>query len=378
MGCCSSGRARSRSPHPLIRAVVVASAEPAERRAVHAALAEALHDPADADRRAWHLAAAVIGQDADIAALLDEAAGRVAARGGREYEARLLERSADLTPDRDLRATRRVRAARAHRGAGDLAAASRALDRATEDTSNAAAIGVILSERARLLGAGGDSDQAVALLVEHARRLDGAADGVARHMRLLAAQELLAVGRPGDARDVLGEAPADEDDGQARFTMARVLLETGRRPRRGRPDGDRPGEVEPGSAPRRRGGRAADRGRQHRGRTLRLALGRAPAARSRRPDGARGRAPDRQPHRTDPRQAPRGRLGRRRGRADRARTPARPGAGRRPHADRAVQGDPRQSLPPPVSSIPQSRRHAPPGCGTSRRPASPGTVGSRC
>ena len=226
-GLLQLGQGEISFPHPLIRAVVVASVEPAERRAVHAALAEALDDPADADRRAWHLAAAVIGQDADIAALLDEAAGRVAARGGREYEARLLERSADLTPDRDLRATRRVRAARAHRGAGDLEAASRALDRATEDTSNAAAIGVILSERARLLGAGGDSDQAVALLVEHARRLDGTADGVARHMRLLAAQELLAVGRPGDARAVLGEAPADEDDGQARFTLARVLLETG-------------------------------------------------------------------------------------------------------------------------------------------------------
>ncbi len=214
-------------PHPLIRAVVVASVDPAQRRAVHAALAEVLRDPADADRRAWHLAAAAIGQDAGIAALLEEAAGRVAARGGREYEARLLDRSADLTPDRDLRATRRVWAARAHRGAGDLDAAGHALDRATEDTSDNAAIGVILAERARLLGARGDSDQAVALLVEHARRLDGTADGVARRMRLLAAQELLAVGRPGAARDVLAEAPAAGDDAQAAFTLARVLLETG-------------------------------------------------------------------------------------------------------------------------------------------------------
>jgi hypothetical protein len=91
--------------HPLVRSAVYAASPAGARREAHAALAEAFGSE-DADRRAWHLGAAVIGPDEAIAAALDEAAERARGRGGVGAEARLLERSATLTPDRDRRASR--------------------------------------------------------------------------------------------------------------------------------------------------------------------------------------------------------------------------------------------------------------------------------
>jgi DNA-binding CsgD family transcriptional regulator len=103
--------------HPLVRSAIYSSATAGDRRAAHAALADALGEE-DADRRAWHLSAAVIGPDAEVAAALDEAAGRAHQRGGLAAEARLLERSATLTPDPGERVPRLLRAGIAAHRAG--------------------------------------------------------------------------------------------------------------------------------------------------------------------------------------------------------------------------------------------------------------------
>ena len=65
----------------------------------------------DADRRAWHLAAAVDEPDDEVVAALDDAARRAAARGGFEAASAAFERAAELTSDEHARSTRLLAAA---------------------------------------------------------------------------------------------------------------------------------------------------------------------------------------------------------------------------------------------------------------------------
>jgi DNA-binding CsgD family transcriptional regulator len=102
--------------HPLIRSAVYQAASFAERRQAHLALASAL--AGEPDRRAWHLAAAATGQDAEVADALAESAERARARGGYAAAAAALERAADLTPAPELRARRLLMAAQAAMFAG--------------------------------------------------------------------------------------------------------------------------------------------------------------------------------------------------------------------------------------------------------------------
>jgi len=82
--------------HPLIRGAVYQGATAEERWQAHRVLAGALHG----ERRAWHLAAAAVGPDEQVAAELERAAGAAAARRGFASAAAALERAARLSPDR--------------------------------------------------------------------------------------------------------------------------------------------------------------------------------------------------------------------------------------------------------------------------------------
>jgi len=115
--------AQVRFRHPSVRSAAYRSAAPAERRAMHAALAEATDSQLDPDRRAWHRAQATPGPDEQVADELESSAGRALARGGIAAAAAFLDTAAMLSPDPARRARRLLAAARAKRDAGALDAA---------------------------------------------------------------------------------------------------------------------------------------------------------------------------------------------------------------------------------------------------------------
>ncbi|MFG2100021.1 ATP-binding protein [Micromonospora echinaurantiaca] len=107
--------------HPLIRTAVYQGAPVTQRLAVHRALAGALTGSAvidAADRRAWHLAAAALGPDEDVARELAEAAERARTRGGHAAVAAGYERAAELSADPVRRSSRLANAALAASDAG--------------------------------------------------------------------------------------------------------------------------------------------------------------------------------------------------------------------------------------------------------------------
>ena len=83
--------------HPLIRSAVVGLSTEAERRQAHQQLAGLFAE--QPDRHAWHLAAAALEPDEDIAALLEAAAHRILRRGDAVGAVTALLRAAELSPD---------------------------------------------------------------------------------------------------------------------------------------------------------------------------------------------------------------------------------------------------------------------------------------
>ncbi|MGW9213468.1 helix-turn-helix transcriptional regulator [Embleya sp. NPDC055664] len=189
--------------HPLVRSAVYHGAEPEERRAVHRALAEATDPVLDPDRRAWHASQAADGPDEEVAAGLEQAADRARQRGGIAAEAVLLERAAEVTPDRWPRGRRALAAAEAHFSAA-------APDRATELATLAELCPLGALDRARLarlrariLFARSRSDEAAPLLLEAAAQFTAAGSTLARETYLEAISATIFAGRvhgPAGAR----------------------------------------------------------------------------------------------------------------------------------------------------------------------------------
>jgi DNA-binding CsgD family transcriptional regulator len=97
--------------HPLVRSAVYQAAPLSKRQAAHRALASVLDSEAEADRRAWHRAAASVGPDRSVGEELEQAAQRARRRSGFAAASLAFERAASLTADEEDRARRLTAAA---------------------------------------------------------------------------------------------------------------------------------------------------------------------------------------------------------------------------------------------------------------------------
>jgi DNA-binding CsgD family transcriptional regulator len=122
--------------HPLVRAAVYQHASGPDRRAAHRALADALAGERSLIQRAWHLAAAALGADEQVAAALEEAALEARGRSGHAAASRAFERAARLTPDRQQLARRLLEAGADAHVAGDSKRAIVLLDEAIAQASD--------------------------------------------------------------------------------------------------------------------------------------------------------------------------------------------------------------------------------------------------
>ena len=165
--------------HPLVRSAVYRAASVADRQTVHGALALATDPESDPDRRSWHRAHATTPPNEDVARELGECATTAERRGGTAAAAAFLERAVVFTPDPADRASRALAAAGAKLAAGDFAA--------TESMLAAAELGPLdeLSRvrveltRGRIAFDVSRGNDAPALLLNAARRLEGLDPGLA-------------------------------------------------------------------------------------------------------------------------------------------------------------------------------------------------------
>jgi DNA-binding CsgD family transcriptional regulator len=111
LGLVTVDRAGLQFSHPLVRSAIYHATPFAQRAAAHRQLAEGLHD--QPDRRAWHLAAAALQPDEQVASLLEATAAQAQRRGGAAAAALAMERAAELSPDPADQARRLAAAASA-------------------------------------------------------------------------------------------------------------------------------------------------------------------------------------------------------------------------------------------------------------------------
>ncbi len=164
-------------PHPLVRSALYHSADPRERRAAHEALANSLSGDARMSSRAWHLAAATIAPNENVAVELERAAVLAQNRGGHLEASRAFERAARLTPDPESRAPRYLAAGSEAWTSGRPGHALRLLQEALSSTTDPGVRGDVQQLRGRVITWSGRVQEGHALLLAEAERLEAVDPG---------------------------------------------------------------------------------------------------------------------------------------------------------------------------------------------------------
>ena len=141
--------------HPLMRSAAYRGSSFVERERSHRALADALEEAGEPDRRAWHRAAAAAGPDEDVAAELERTAERARARGGHGAASTALRRAADLSTTTAEQGRRLMLAAMAAHLGGDARRAAALADTAdplVEDGATRAQLALVRGESELLHG----------------------------------------------------------------------------------------------------------------------------------------------------------------------------------------------------------------------------------
>jgi DNA-binding CsgD family transcriptional regulator len=166
----SDGKARFR--HPLVRSAVYQAAPASDRRAAHAALAQALEQSGDVDRSARHLAAAALGPDESLAARLSEAGSRARDRTAYLAAADAFESAARLSPERLASGVRLADAAESAWAGGAASRAATLVDEALEASSDPRLCARVLELRGRIELQAGSQDEARAQLAKAAALIE--------------------------------------------------------------------------------------------------------------------------------------------------------------------------------------------------------------
>ena len=207
--------------HPLVRSTLYRDATFAQRQAVHRALAAVLDAEQDADRRAWHRAAASPGQDEEVAGELEHAARRARRRSGFAAAGRALERAAELSSDDGARGRRLVAAAQDAWLAGSREHALALLDRAHRLVSDPAVRAEEMHLRGTIELRCGVPAEAATILAAGAAEVAPVTPATAIEMLVEAAQ---AASYAGDAAQIVefgrrASALSGDDDPDQRFTV---------------------------------------------------------------------------------------------------------------------------------------------------------------
>lgn len=206
-----SGLAHVRGPelelrHPLVRSALYHAAPLSRRQVVHRALADVLDGDADADRRAWHRAAASIEPDASVVAELDRAAERARRRSAFAAGSVASERAAALTEDEHERAQRLAAAGEDAWQGGHIPRARMLLERARPLTADP----VERADITRLLGLIEMTNGVPALacrdLIRAAREVAALDGGRALHLLSIASVSAIYAGDRESFAEVAGLA----------------------------------------------------------------------------------------------------------------------------------------------------------------------------